>query len=256
MRNVFNYIEKRTVELESNPFIQWLADTSVPPRERLSTWLPCAAFFVFGFKDLNGEALSYPEEEALLDPLKMAINHHAAEDSKHWPWYLSDMRTLGLDPPARLSDTLKFLWSDQNAAQRRGVYRLYSTAARFPEPILRYAMIAALESYAHLLFGTVTRVSQEFEEQAGIRLKYLGPVHFDREPGHLANQEDDTELLLSQRVLDDRAREQAIEIAGIVCDVIDQRWREFYIFACNSQRCEPAAELAAAVHPTAKSGNR
>jgi hypothetical protein len=246
MQDLLYYIEQRTTDLRSNPFVTWLSDTSVDPKERLSAWLPCAAFFVFGFKDLNTDALQYPEDEARRDPLKRAINQHAAEDSVHWPWYLSDLRTLGLDKTMPLSDALRFLWGNNTEAQRRAVYRLCSMADRAREPLLRYAMIAALESYAHLLFATVTRVSEEFEKKTGTRLQYLGATHFGREPGHLANQEDDTEHTLLQQVLDDRTREKAIEIAGAVCDVIDLRWREFHRVAQSARLAEQQAEDLAA----------
>jgi hypothetical protein len=244
MQRVIRYIDARTKELEAHPFIGWLSNTSIPSTTRLSAWLPCAAFFVFGFKDLNAEALPYPEEEARMDPLKRAINEHGAEDSMHWPWYLSDLRTLGLDREMTLTEALRFLWGQQTVAQRRAVYRLYALCERAQAPIIRYCLIAALESYAHLLFATVTRVSEEFEEETGKRLQYLGATHFGREPGHMANQHDDTEGLVLQQQLDDRQLQLAIEIAGSVCDVIDQRWREFYGVAQSAQ----CSELAAAAH--------
>jgi hypothetical protein len=241
MQRLIRYIDARTKELEANPFIGWLSDTSISPKTRLSAWLPSAAFFVFGFKDLNAEALPYPEEEARMDPLKKAINEHGAEDSMHWPWYLSDLKTLGLDREMTLSEALRFLWGKQTIAQRRAVYRLYALCERAQEPIIRYCLIAALESYAHLLFATVTRVSEEFEEETGVRLQYLGAAHFSREPGHMANQHDDTEDLALQQHLDDQQLQLAMEIAGAVGDVIDQRWREFYEVAQSVQSPELAA---------------
>jgi hypothetical protein len=241
MQRVMSYIETRTKELERNPFIIWLSDHSVPSKDRLSAWLPNAAFFVFGFKDLNAFALPYPEDEARVDPLKKAINEHGVEDSMHWPWYLSDLRTLGLDQNMKLSEALRFLWGKQSVVQRKAVYRLYSLCERAQEPIIRYSMIAALESYANLLFASVTRVSEQFQKETGIRLQYLGATHFEREPGHLANQQDDTEQLVLQRLLDPQQLELAMEIAGAVGDVIDERWREFFAVALNSLNLELAA---------------
>ncbi|HEY3741410.1 MAG TPA: hypothetical protein VGL53_16275 [Bryobacteraceae bacterium] len=235
MQHLLEYIGTRTEGLSSNPFITWLSDTSIPPRERLSAWLPCAAFFVFGFKDLNADGLRYQEDEALVDPLKAAINQHGEEDSMHWPWYLSDLRTLDLDRTMKLSEALKFLWSDETIAQRQAVYRLHALMYQAQEPLLRYSAIAALESYAHLLFAAVTKVSAQLEQESGIRLKYLGPVHLDKEPGHMANQEDETEDLLLKQTLDEATRAKAIEIAGLVCDVIDQRWIEFHKFAMRAE---------------------
>jgi hypothetical protein len=245
MQHLLEYIGKRTEGLRSHPFITWLGDTSVPPRERLSAWLPCAAFFVFGFKDLNAAALRYPEDEARLDPQKAAINQHGEEDSTHWPWYLSDLRTLGLDRTMKLSDALRFLWSDETSAQRQAIYRMHAVVFEAQDPLLRYAAIAALESYAHLLFAAVTRVSKELELETGIRLKYLGAMHLDREPGHMANQEDETEDLLLQQALDEPTRQKAIRIAGTVGDVIDERWLEFHKFALRAQEARTVAAAAA-----------
>jgi hypothetical protein len=234
MQQLLEYIGNRTEGLTFNPFITWLSDESIPPQERLSAWLPCAAFFVFGFKDLNAIALRYPEAEALTDPLKAAINQHGEEDSMHWPWYLSDLRTLGLDSTMKLSDALRFLWSEETIAQRQAVYQFHALTMQAQDPLLRYSLIAALESYAHLLFAAVTKVSEQYERETGTRLKYLGAMHLDREPGHMANQEDDTEDLLLRQQLDEPTRGKAIQIAGSVCDLIGQRWCEFHAFAMRA----------------------
>jgi hypothetical protein len=227
MQQILEYIGRRTAELQSNPFIAFLNDTSVPARERLSAWYPCAAFFVFGFMDLNRAVLRYPEGEAAADPLKKAINEHLTEDSMHWPWYLSDLKTLGLDETMKLSEALRSLWGKENVAQRMAVYRLCMLGARATDPLLRYVLLAALESYAHLLFGTLFNVSEEYRKESGVKLVYLGATHFAMEPGHLANQHDDSEELVRQGQIDESTRAEAMEIAGAVWDVINERWREF-----------------------------
>lgn len=243
MQPVLAYIDGKTQELRSNPFIQWLNDDSVPARERLSAWLPCAAYFVLSFKDLNSEIPRYSDEDAKADPLKKAINDHVLEDSNHWPWYLSDLRTLDLDGTMRFSQALRLLWSSENRLQRMAMYEFCVLAARAQCPFVRYSLLAAVESYAHLLFGALVRVSETFEEETGIRLSYLGPVHFEREPGHLANQHDDTEDLFRSCVFDDNRRALALESAGKVWELIDARWREFHRYATAHQ----ALRLAAAV---------
>lgn len=231
MQQILDYISQRTAELESNPFLTFLKDQSVPPKERLSAWLPCAAFFVFGFMDLNREVLRYPEDEAASDPLKHAINEHLAEDSMHWPWYLSDLKTLGLDESWKLSDALRFLWGKQNVQQRMAVYRLCMLGARAEDPTLRYVLLAALESYAHLLFATLLKVSEEYRQESGVKLVYLGATHFAMEPGHLANQQEGAEELVRQCCLEESTRAQALQIAGAVGDLIHGRWCEFYEFS-------------------------
>lgn len=235
MEDVIAYIDRRTLELQRHPFLGWLSDESISAQERLSAWLPGAAFFVFGFMDLNGAVLKYPEAEAAADPLKKAINDHVAEDSNHWGWYLSDLRKLGLDRTMKFSEVLRFLWSEENRQQRLATYQFCVLAARAKDPVIRYALLAALEAYAHLLFGTLVGVSAAYEDQTGTKLAYLGPIHFEREPGHLANQHDDTEDVLRQCTLDEERRAIAMEVAGEVCDLIDARWHEFHRHALSSQ---------------------
>ena len=243
MHAVSEYIAARTAELETNPFIVWLSDESIPAEERLSAWLPCAAFFVFGFMDLNAVVLRYSEEEAAGDPLKKAINDHVAEDSNHWAWYLSDLRKLGLDRTMKFSEALRFLWGKETASQRIATYQFCVLASRAEDPRVRYCLLAALESYAHLLFGRVVRVAEIFERESATKLAYLGPVHFEREPGHLANQHDETEEELLHQALDAPTRALGMEIAGKVCDLIDRRWREFHRFAQSGRHKEVRAAV-------------
>ena len=231
MQQVIQYIDERASAMGSHPLLEWLADESIPPGDRLSSWLPCAAFFVFSFMDLNAEVLGYPEAEAAVDPLKQAINHHLAEDAMHWPWYLSDLQKLGMDETMKFSEALRLLWGKETVAQRRAMYRMCLLAGQAEDPILRYSLIAALESVAHLLFAELVKVSDVYTTETGIQLVYLGPIHFEREPGHMANQQDDTEELLFTKDLDEATRRKAIEIAAEVCDAIDARWHEMLRYA-------------------------
>jgi len=123
------YIEQRTSQQENGPFIVWLSDESVPARDRLVRWLPCAAPWIFGFMDLNGVLLRYAADEARDDPYKRAINDHLAEDSQHWSFYLEDLRRLGFDAPLRFPDLLQFLWGSETESQRLAVYGLSVLAA-------------------------------------------------------------------------------------------------------------------------------
>jgi hypothetical protein len=228
MREVLRYIEQRTVQQRSSPFITWLSDDAVPAQDRLSRWLPCAAPWVFGFMDLNGILLKYTDEHADEDPYKRAINDHLEEDSQHWSFYLEDLHRLGLDAPATFPDVLRFLWGTETHAQRLAIYRLSVLAARAHDPMLRYCFIAAIESSAHLLFATLQEVSASFNAGGEEDLQYVGSVHADKEPGHLANQEDAVEQTMRAEVLDEARRSLALDIVREVADLIDERWVELH----------------------------
>jgi hypothetical protein len=228
MQEVWRYIEQRAAEQQRSPFIAWLSDETVPARDRLMGWLPCAAPWVVGFMDLNGELLKYPEDEASREPYKRAINDHVHEDSQHWSLYIEDLRRLELDAPLPLPDLLQFLWGSETRSQRFGVYKLSALADQAQDPLLRYCLIAALEALAHMLFAALQRVSAPYGRQTGVELLYVGPVHAAKEPGRLANQSDAIEARMRAEVLDEPTRRVAIDIARQVCDVVAARWDELH----------------------------
>jgi hypothetical protein len=228
VREIRRYIEGRTDEQRGSPFIAWLSDDTVPARDRLTRWLPCAAPWVFGFKDLNGVLLTYPDEEAARDRYKRAINDHVHEDATHWMLYLEDLLRLEFDAELTFPEVLRFLWGNETRSQRLAVYKLSVLAARAETPLLRYCLIAALESFAHLLFATLQRVAISYAGQSGLELHYVGAVHAAKEPGHLANQADAVEAEMEAEVLDGPTRELGLDIARQVCDLIADRWVELH----------------------------
>lgn len=228
MKEVIKFINKRSEDQRKNPFMEWLDDESISPKVRLSKWLLGGAFFIFGFRDLNSTILGYPESEAATDEIKKAINAHTEEDSRHWGWYLNDIKRLGVDREMRFTDTLKFLWGEAAEKQRFATYRICQLAAKSEDPILRYCLIKSIESFGHIIFGKMAKISSEFERESGIRLQYLGETHFARESGGLENQRDRTEQMILDTELDENTRKLALEIARETCDLIEGRWVEFY----------------------------
>ena len=228
MQHALARIESRAAAVAGHPFLLWLDDDSLPAAQRLSAWLPEAAFFVFGFRDLNAEVLKYPAAEAAACPQKHAINRHLAEDATHWPWYLQDLKTLGLDAPHTLTSALRYLWGRDTVMQRRALYRLCALGGRAEAPAQRYALIAALEAVAHHLFGRVLPVARQYEAETGRVLSYLGPKHFEREPGHLTHQGGDDDALFAGLELDAAAGDQAWRTGEAVIELIEARWSEFH----------------------------
>jgi hypothetical protein len=228
MQEVLRFIEQCTAEQRNNPLISWLADESVPDRDRLMRWLPCAAPWVFGFMDLNGTLLRYTAEEAREDPYKRAINAHLDEDANHWVYYVHDLRVLGLDRALPFPEVLEFLWGEETRSQRMATYELTALAASATEPLLRYSLILALEALAHLVFETLRHVSEPFARRTGLELIYIAKEHADREPGHLTSQDDGAEAEMQAEVLDEATRRRALDIVRRVCDVISDRWTEMF----------------------------
>lgn len=231
MQTVLATLADRALALRHHPFLTWLRDSSLPAKHRLTTWLPNAAPFVFGFMDLNAEVLRFPAVDAARDPRMAAINAHLAEDAMHWPWYLHDLQQLGVDRVQPLSTALRHLWGPDTVAQRRAMYRLCALAVQADTPELRYVLIAALEAVAHQLFAAVLEAARECEAETGATLLYLGPKHFEREPGHLTHQTDEADALLRGVQFDAATAAQATQLGLAVCEVIEARWLEFFTVA-------------------------
>lgn len=251
MQALLERIETRAAAVQDHPFLRWLADDTIDSQARLAGWLPTAAFFVFGFRDLNAEVLPYAAGEAAACPYKRAINRHLAEDATHWGWYLQDLRLLGVDATQGFSATLRQLWGDAGVEQRRGVYRLCMLAGEAQEPALRYALIAALEAVAHRLFATVQRVAQAHEECTGVALSYLGQRHLEREPGHLTHQADDEDALFAALPLEGARAERAWAIVEQVIALVEARWHEFHRVAAAALAARAAHAPAVPIAPGA-----
>ena len=95
MRTVLRHLAAARRRYEDLPFFEFLGDESRSPRQRLG-FVPCMAPFILDFGDLNRHVL---RDESSTDPYQLLVNRHTVEDDHHWPWYLEDLRRLGLDRP-------------------------------------------------------------------------------------------------------------------------------------------------------------
>jgi len=240
MKKLLEQVEQRLIDQEKTPFILWLRDPKVSNYDKLALWFPCCAGFAFGFKDLNSMIFRYPEEEAATDKFKNVINQHSLEDANHWPMYLSDLESLGLDKTQKFSEFLREVWSDDTVKQRWATYRLSQMAIEAQNPVDRYALIETIEMFGHYLFGVLKDVSVAYAAETGVKLKYLGQQHFDKEVGFLTNQDDDVQddILDIELSSEDRARLSKYVLE--VCDMIEERWTEFFVYG---QKYKPINKL-------------
>ena len=231
MRALLKLVDKRLEDQEQTQFIKWLRDGKVSSHDKMALWFPCCAAFAFGFKDLNSLVFRYSEEEAAQDKFKNVINQHSLEDANHWPMYLSDLKTLGLDKTMKFSDFLKEMWSDDTVKQRWATYRFCQLAEICKDPVERYALIETIELFGHYLFGVFKDISVQHAAETGVNLKYLGQQHFDKEVGFLTNQDDDVQDEILDIELSDDVRERLGVYVLEICDMIEERWTEFFEYA-------------------------
>jgi hypothetical protein len=236
MKPVLKHIFQLKRDYARLPFFDFLRDESIPARERLG-FFPCMAGFIMSFGDLNRLVL---RNEPTDDPHLQIINAHTYEDDHHWPWYLEDYEKLGHDTFKRApSDTLRFLYSDATIQNRLLAHRLAHTIWS-AEPVVRLAIIEAIEETGNVLFQLTSGIAKEIEETTGVELRYCGEFHFNLESGHAMNN-DHADLALI--ALDDRQRQDAMERVDEVFEWFTSWTQELLAFAIAAQ---PKRELRVA----------
>lgn len=184
MQAVLDHIEARRKAYVSLPLFDYLRSPGADPVGALA-FMRNAAHFVMSFADLNRYCL---RDEVNTGGWQDDVNAHTYEDDHHWPWYLSDLKTLGLDDRMTLTDALQFLWADTNRETRLLSYRLWALADQ-ALPLERMVIIEAIEATGLVFFGGLTSVAHRIPEGRLLRpLIYVADHHFAVEQGHAAGQ--------------------------------------------------------------------
>lgn len=184
MKTVLQQILRLKQRYEQRPFFAFLRDESLTPRQRLA-FFPCMAPFILAFGDLNRHVL---RDEPTSDAHQQLINEHTHEDDHHWPWYLEDLAKLGHDAPRAPSDWLHFMYGEALAHNRLLMPRLARLAWEAP-PVVRLAIVEAIEETGQVLFTLTAKLARAFEAQTGVELRYCGDFHLGLESGHLMAEE-------------------------------------------------------------------
>lgn len=242
MKPVLKHIFQLKRRYEQLPFFDFLRDESRSPQARLA-FFPCMASFILSFGDLNRFVLRHEPTD---DPHQRMINQHTYEDDHHWPWYLEDFSKLGHDTPTPASATLRELFSDATITNRLLMLRLTHQVWSH-KPLVRLAIIEAIEETGNVLFALTTKVAAAYQHNGGTELRYCGEFHFQLESGHAMNN-DHAEL--AEIALDDETRDQAIECVERVFLWFTEWTHELLSYALARQEggAAPARQLA---HSTA-----
>ncbi|CAG9421958.1 hypothetical protein [Providencia alcalifaciens] len=184
MEKLSNLINLKQETFSQHPFFLGSIDSSLPVKESLA-FLPKLAFFILAFGDINKYILPFENPK---NDLEAAVNDHALEDSDHWYWYIDDLRTLRMNEPQLLTDTLVWLWSPQMEDNRKLIYELISAIANQPAKI-RLAVIECMEATGRTFFTYVNQIAK----LSPVPLKYCGALHLAHESGHTMGS--DAELI-------------------------------------------------------------
>jgi hypothetical protein len=217
VKRVIRLLEARTEAFASAPLFDFLRDTSIEPRDRLS-FAPCVAHFVMTFADLYALVL---REEPAKDRYQEIVNAHTREDENHWRWFLADLDKLGADPRMAFSDALRFVWSGATVQMRLLSYHMCRLGLG-ADSIRKLVLVHCIEAAGKVTVGEVAAVGKEFAALTGKRLVYFGPHHSDTESQHTL-EDAGVHRAIEEIVLDDATARE-------LTSVVDQSFELFTAF--------------------------
>jgi hypothetical protein len=181
-------LSARRNDVEEHPFFAWLNSDGVPLDGRF-IFTPVMIDFIMSFADLNKWFLRYDNPEGVMQE---TINEHTEEDATHSRLFVENWNHL------KLGDTLdwpasKALWwmfhSEQSLAVRRFGMDVLSLAVNFPDPMVRFSMMEAIEICGDVFFANTAPIAKILEDEHQIEHIYYGHYHRERETGHLQADE-------------------------------------------------------------------
>ncbi|BAZ08003.1 hypothetical protein [Calothrix sp. NIES-3974] len=225
MQEIFQIIEHKKNIFSQLPLFKFMQDKSISPEARIS-FAPCMAFFIMGFGDLNKYVLRDLNNNS---PVQKIINDHTNEDDNHWPWYIRDIENLNLDINWSFNDSLLFFWSDKTKLTRQIVYQIAGYSLR-SEPIVKLAIIEALEAMGNVFFFNSTKVISELNSLNHKQYIYFGDDHLKVETGHTMGTSG-AENFLESVELTPTQREQALEAVDKIFQVFSEWTYELLAYA-------------------------
>ncbi|NNE63349.1 MAG: hypothetical protein HKN34_04645 [Gammaproteobacteria bacterium] len=225
MKNVLTYIEAKNQAFGQREIFELLKNKAIPGKQRLA-FVPYMAHFVFSFMDVNRFILRDLETD---DDYQKLVNIHSYEDAHHWPWYLEDLKKLGLDKQQSFSSTLLFLWSDQGIQSRMITYDMIAIARQLSakEKII---LVEVIEKTGSVFLGVTADVSNELGQ--GDNYLYYGNNHLACETGHHMGT-DNVEDFLHAIVLNDEEIKNGYALVDKIYDLYNNFVDEMFQYASN-----------------------
>jgi hypothetical protein len=188
MKRVWQQLMQRRREVENHAFFVWMNSESVPLELRFVS-APVLIDFIMGFADMNKWFLSYPEPR---DTLESGINEHTREDRTHSRLFHDNWYELELgDVPSWPAG--KVLWwlfqAKDSAIVRKFGMEILDMAVNFPDPLVRFSMMEAIELCGVVFFANTAPIASLLSLKDGSSQLYYGEYHQVRETGHLHTDE-------------------------------------------------------------------
>ncbi|HTV17885.1 MAG TPA: hypothetical protein VMG12_04420, partial [Polyangiaceae bacterium] len=203
MKEMWKVLDARRAETEAHPFFRWLSSDEVPLGERF-VFTPVLIDFIMSFADLNKWFLRYASPDG---DWEQAINDHTSEDATHSLLFVQNWAHLNIGDTPEWPASKALWWmfhaSDSLVVRRLGM-EILDFSVRYPDPLVRFPMMEAIEICGDIFFGHTTRIAEQIMDQQQVDHVYYGPYHRARETGHLQADEGS---FVSARLSPDQRRD-------------------------------------------------
>ncbi|MCP6758962.1 MAG: hypothetical protein NHB32_09400 [Fischerella sp. CENA71] len=227
MKQVLALIEKKKQEFAQTPFIKFLQDKSIDPRQRLA-WAPAFAPFAMSFKDFNRLILY---KEPANNKLQEMINQHTNEDGRHWVWFVQDMKLMGYDYSINFTDILKFLWGKETQKVRQMAYNLFAICSFEDDILMKLTIIESIEATGNVALFEIAQVAKELQQITKQHYSYFGESHYAKETGHIQADMDHLEHFIENIQLTEAQSEKAFTLVEKVFADFTEAMNEMLVFA-------------------------
>jgi hypothetical protein len=227
MQEILDLIQLKKHQFAQLPLFEFMQDTKIYPMQRLS-FAPCMAHYVMSFSDLNKYVFRTNTSD---NDVQNIINIHTNEDDDHWYWYIWDIEKLGLNSNYSFAQVLEFIWNEETKITRQIAYQIagYTLQA---DPVVKIAVIEALEAMGHVFCAISAKVAKELEAITKMEYQYFGHVHLDAETGHAMGTEN-TEFVLTKIKLTESQHKEAVNAVEKIFDVFSEWTYELLDYAHN-----------------------
>jgi hypothetical protein len=188
MKRVQTLFVEHRARIVAHPFFDWLRGSDLSLRDRFA-FTPLMVDFTMGFADMNKWFLGYDEPQ---NELERSINQHTLEDRTHSRLFLENWHALCLDQQLDWSASQTLWWlyqSTETLPVRRFGWDILRLSVQHPDPLVRFALMEAIEICGDVFFGNTKKVATQLSRQTGIDYRYYGEYHHARETGHLHTDE-------------------------------------------------------------------
>lgn len=233
MQAILELIEQKNQEFAKQPFFQYLADSEIDPRQKLS-FAPIIAPLALEFSELCNRVF---KQEPTTDPLQEMVNQHAEEEHFHWQWLLEDMGKLGIDYSMRFSDALQFLWSEHTRVSR-SMYSRFERYTAGGDPVLKLVAIEVAEVTANVFFHATRPIALQLQSTIGQELRYFGMCHNQVENTHTLHMPESMQTLRNLEVSQE-THQRSLEVVEQGFEFFNELVQEFLTYMQTHSYQEP-----------------